>query len=189
MLSQALSVFDFLKIKYPKRSESITLYIIPCLIGCVGVALSIYLKNHGIILFTHERFSDVFAFLAVLPGFYIASLAAISAISRIAIDEIIDKDSKPPYILKCEPNQLKTYYKQPLTRRLFLSMLFAYLSSISLILTIVLISMRFYFSISAVPSISLLMLCYFIGFFLFAQILLLTFVGVGYLGYKSLANN
>lgn len=190
MLSQALSVFDFLKIKYPNNSQRIVLYAMPILVGLASIVLSIYLHNKDINLFIHDRFGDIFAFLAVLPGFYIASLAAVSAINKIAIDEIINKDSNPPYLIKREPNRPETY-QQPLTRRLFLSMLFAYLATVSLFLTLTLIGIRFYFAVflNAMPTIIVLAICYFLVFFLLTQILLLTLVGISYLGYKSLANN
>ncbi|UZA58554.1 hypothetical protein LP116_07255 [Moraxella bovis] len=190
MLSQALSVFDFLKIKYPKHNPRFALCIIPMFVGVLFAIFGFYLSHQNVIIFTHERFGDIFAFLAVLPGFYIASLAAVSAINKIAIDEIINKDSNPPYLIKREPNRPETY-QQPLTRRLFLSMLFAYLATVSLFLTLTLIGIRFYFAVflNAMPTIIVLAICYFLVFFLLTQILLLTLVGISYLGYKSLANN
>lgn len=186
MLSQALSVFDFLKIKYKGRHHILTLYVIPALVGMAFAVLSFYLKQQGIIIFVHERFGDIFTFLAVLPGFYIASLAAIGTISKASIDEYINEPNTP-YLIKQEPNRADPY-EQPLTRRLFLSLLFAYLASTSLLLAIFLIAIRFYLSV-AEPTIYLILLFYFVVFFILTQILLLSLVGISYLGYKSLASN
>lgn len=186
MLSQALSVFDFLKIKYTNHNHVFVLYVIPALAGLAFVALSFYLRQQGIIIFTHERFGDIVTFLAVLPGFYIASLAAIATISKKSIDEYINQPNTP-YLIKHEKDRPECY-RQSLTRRLFLSLLFAYLASISLLLAIFLIVIRFYFSMVE-PIMWLVAISYFIVFFVLVQILLLSFVGISYLGYKSLANN
>lgn len=186
MLSQALSVFDFLKIKYPSHNPRLVLYFIPMTMGLVFAILGVFLKQQDIVIFTHDRFDDVVTFLAVLPGFYIASLAAIGTISKKSIDQYINKEN-PPYLIKNEPDRVETYH-QPLTRRLFLSLLFAYLASSTLLLTILLIGVRFYLALYDV-SIWEMSVIYFLIFFMIAQIILLSFVGIGYLGYKSLADN
>ena len=67
-------------------------------------------------------------------------------------------------------------------------MLFSYLSAISLILALFLITVRFGFSIFS-PNLLAYGIVIFIVFFIVAQILLLTFVGISYLGYKALAKN
>ena len=186
MLSQALSVFDFLKIKYPAQKPIIVLYIAPMLVGAILAYFSLLLQSKEIILLTHSRFSDAFNFLAILPGFYIASLAAISAINKSAIDEIINKKS-PPYLIKREPQRTETY-QQPLTRRLFLSLLFAYLASTSLLVVLALIIIRFCLDVFTLP-IYVVVFFHFLIFSMLAQITLLSLVGISYLGYKSLASN
>ncbi|UYZ74537.1 hypothetical protein [Moraxella bovis] len=186
MLSQALSVFDFLKIKYPKHNPRFALCIIPMFVGVLFAIFGFYLSHQNVIIFTHERFGDIFTFLAILPGFYIASLAAIGTISKKSIDNYIDPENSP-YLVKREPDRTETY-NQPLTRRLFLSLLFAYLASITLLLVISLVGIRFYLSIFLLPT-CVVAIIYFIVFFVITQIMLLSLVGISYLGYKSLANN
>lgn len=186
MLNQALTVFDFLKIKYPNKSQRMVLYTVPFLLACSICAIFMYLAQHHQFNFLLDnRFSDIFTFLAILPGFFIASLSAISAIDKPAIDEQIAGET--PYLIKQELHRTETY-EQPLTRRLFLTMLFAYLSAISIILVIGLIVVRLVCTIILLPMF-IYGLIIFIFFFLFAQIILLTFVGISYLGYRALANN
>lgn len=190
MLKQALSVFDFLKIKYPDKAQVKVLYTIPLLISLLICGILVYLtsqsmdKSYNFLL--SDRFSDTFTFLVILPGFYIASLSAIAAISRKAIDETINENN-PPYLVKLERDRPEDY-KQILTRRIFLTMLFSYLSAISLILALFLITVRFSFSIYS-PNLLVYGIVIFIVFFIIAQIFLLTLVGISYLGYKALAKN
>ncbi len=146
---------------------------------------SLLLKD-STVFFRHDRFSDIFTVLSILPGFFIASLAAISAINKRAIDEVIDRHNNPPYLIKYEPNRTETY-RQPLSRRLFLTLLFAYLSALSLALVIILIIARFYFF-----DIAHSIFVYFFHFIVFGamtQLFLLTLIGISYLGYKALADN
>lgn len=186
MLSQALTVFDFLKIKYPNKSQRMVLYTIPFVFSCVICAIFWCLaKYHQFDFLLDDRFSDIFTFLAILPGFFIASLSAISAIDKPAIDEKIAGET--PYLTKKEPSRSESY-EQPLTRRLFLTMLFAYLSAISIVLVISLIIIRLIHAISPLPML-VYVLVIFIFIFLFIQIILLTFVGISYLGYRALASN
>ncbi|MDT1779231.1 hypothetical protein NLX66_005990 [Acinetobacter baumannii] len=102
------------------------------------------LKNGN--YFLSERFGDLFTLLAILPGFYIASLSAIAAINKKAIDRVIN-EKNAPYIEKPEPDRSETF-KQTLTRRVFLTMLFAYLSSVSLLLALSLALLKFLFTLN-----------------------------------------
>ncbi len=49
--------------------------------------------------FINYCFSDLFTLLAILPGFYIASLSAIAAIKNKVIDRLINEDNAP-YLVK-----------------------------------------------------------------------------------------
>lgn len=207
MLNKAVQVFDFLKIKHKhkdqERSISILRYPLVLLhpllislllsIGTTWLAYSYEESNYLL----SDRFADLFTLLAILPGFYIASLSAISAINRKAIDKYINEDN-PPFLIK--PNKgFPGTYEQPLTRRIYLTMLFAYLSAVSLLLTINLTIIRFLFSIEVIKDFFLLsnfeyipiVVYFFISvviLFFITQLILLTLVGINYLGYSALVN-
>lgn len=66
--------------------------------------------------------------LSTLPGFYIAALAAVATFDRPALDEIM-----PPPAPKIELRTGNQYEKVPLTMRMFLSHMFAYLTTLSFI--------------------------------------------------------
>ncbi|WP_312087533.1 hypothetical protein [Acinetobacter variabilis] len=200
MLNQAIKVFDFLKIKYPDNAHYGAVFIAPLLLAIMFSIIATWaafnLKNGN--YFLSERFGDLFTLLAILPGFYIASLSAIAAINKKAIDRIIN-EKNAPYIEKFEPDRSETF-KQKLTRRVFLTMLFAYLSSVSLILALTLALFKFLFvlnkdanfivfSCSNELSIIVYFLISLFSLFFIFQLLILTLVGVNYLGYKGLVDN
>lgn len=199
MLNQALKVFDFLKIKYPKNAQHKALYYMPLVIGSLaGIFCTLLATNsYGDNFLFSDKFNDLFTLLAILPGFFIASLSAVSAINRDAIDNYINHEN-PPFIWKKERNRSEPY-KQLLTRRVFLTMLFAYLAAFTLLLTLLLTIIRFVFSAdyiyfyfditsdSIAPTIILLLFNTFV-FSAIVQIVTLTLVGINYLGYKALVD-
>ncbi|MDO7243403.1 hypothetical protein Q5M44_02495 [Acinetobacter pittii] len=200
MLNQAFKVFDFLKIKYPDNAHYGAIFIAPFLLSIIFSVIATWAAfklEHGN-YFTSDRFGDLFTLLGILPGFYIASLSAIAAINKKAIDRIINENNAP-YILKSEPSRSEPF-KQKLTRRVFLTMLFAYLASVSLLLALGLALLRFLFvlnqdttfiifSCSSILSIVIYFLISLFSLFFIFQLLILTLVGVNYLGYKSLVDN
>lgn len=199
MLRQTLQVFSYLKIRYPSGHHKNTLYYLPFFISVLLSFSTTWLMVNveGGNYLSSDRFGDLFTLLAILPGFYIASLSAISAINRKAIDKEINRGNAP-YIIKQEVNRIETY-QQKLTRRVYLTMLFAYLSAVSLILAITLIVVRFIFSFEPIVNffhvsnlISFPGLLFFLVntviFFYIVQLFLLTLIGINYLGYKALVD-
>lgn len=202
MLHQAMTVFDFLKIKYPDNTHRAAVYIVPAAISLLGTIALAYLActhtgENNINFLLSRKFEDAFTLLLVLPGFYIAALSAIAAINRPSIDEFIQ--GKTPYLVKQELDRPEgEIYHQLLTRRLFLSLLFAYLASVSLFLALSLIAIRSIYSIEILAAFAQLKTSLAIGiysvimfavFFFIAQIFTLSLVGISYLGYRSMANN
>lgn len=200
MLNQSVRVFDFLKIKYPDNSHLNAILFIPLLLALLSSILSTWaafnLENGN--YFINDRFGDLFTLLAILPGFYIASLSAIAAINKKAIDRIINEDNAP-YLVKIEPERSEKF-NQKLTRRVFLTMLFAYLASTSLLLTLTLALFRFLFFLNKDVvlinfvycnplAICIYFIISFISLFFIFQILILTLIGINYLGYKGLVDN
>ncbi len=200
MLSQALNVFDFLKIKYPKNSQKKAIIYYPLIFSLLASSILLYLaisNNYDTNFFVGKNSGDLFTLMAILPGFYIASLGAISAINKPAIDKIIN-EKNAPYLTKRNKDQLGVY-NQPLTRRVFLSMLFAYLASVSLLTTLILSGLRFLSSLNIFSKFIYLAkyeiwgycLSFIINltfFFILTQLVILTLVGINYLGYKSLVD-
>lgn len=167
--------------------------IVSVLLTLVSIAL-LALGNRDANIIVNDRFDDLFTLLAILPGFYIASLSAVSAINKPAIDKDINGES-PPYLIKNNIDQVGTY-EQPLTRRVFLSMLFSYLAATSLLLTLSLTALRFLFSLELFDSCQQGVVNYVMIaitnipiFFMITQLILLTLVGINYLGYKALVND
>lgn len=79
--------------------------------------------------------SDIQSTIQILPGFYIAALAAIIALGKNErLDEYIAGD--PPPSIRMYKNDFIEPTQQNLTRRHFLSLLFSYLTIISLLLCI-----------------------------------------------------
>lgn len=196
MLNQVVRVFDFLSIKYPNNSQRTVLYTLPLIVSVLLTATSILLLalgNEDANILINDRFDDLFTLLAILPGFYIASLSAVSAINKPAIDKNINEES-PPYLIKNNKDQVGTY-DQPLTRRVFLSMLFSYLAATSLLLTLSLTALRFIFSLDlfvlyqeGIVNYLVVALTNIPVFFIITQLILLTLVGVNYLGYRALVD-
>ncbi|MBK5145981.1 hypothetical protein I2494_20130 [Budviciaceae bacterium BWR-B9] len=122
------------------------------------------------------------SFISNLPGFYIAALAAIATFNRKQIDYPLINDNGNPYIyVKGVKENGRPYYsKEDLTRRLFLCMLFSFLTALSILIIVT----------NAFLSPVIMSVNNNIGFFLYAsiflfftwQLLVSTFFGLYYLG-------
>lgn len=122
------------------------------------------------------------AFVANLPGFYVAALAAIATFNREQIDYPLIGSTGTPFIevKVIKENGITVNSKENLTRRLFLCMLFAFLTALS----IVIVMLNAY--VSPVISISTNKLAHYVYavFFIFLtwQLFVTTFFGLYYLG-------
>lgn len=121
-------------------------------------------------------------FISNLPGFYIAALAAIATFNREQIDFPLIGSNGTPFIkIKLTKENGKVVDTQEkLTRRLFLCMMFAFLTALSISIVM--------FNAFAAPLINTINnvkvnWCYIIIFtFLSWQMLVSTFFGLYYLG-------
>ncbi|VEB98968.1 Uncharacterised protein [Cedecea lapagei] len=97
--------------------------------GSFKVMPSILLSEGGFV-------KTVISFISNLPGFYIAALAAIATFNREQIDHpLISNTGTPSIDVKVTKENGKVVNSQePLTRRLFLCMLFAFLTALSILL-------------------------------------------------------
>jgi len=122
------------------------------------------------------------SFISNLPGFYIAALAAIATFNREQIDYPLIGKSGTPFIevTVVRENGTTINSKEDLTRRLFLCMLFAFLTALSIVIVMLnaFISPALSISTNIVPHI-----IYATVFVFFTwQLLVSTFFGLYYLG-------
>lgn len=164
--------------------------MMPLLVALVLSSLFVYLKiNYRIHLFITDELltQNIIGLLQTLPGFYIASLAAISTFPSTSMDQ--DMPDPTPYLGKKETT---TY--DGLTRRRFLSYMFSYLAYISIITLLSTSAIVFMYSNKILESsvffsnASYFLSCL-ITFFLITQIIFLTFVGLWYLGERIHLND
>ncbi|MBF9260991.1 hypothetical protein I0P11_07540 [Acinetobacter baumannii] len=124
-------------------------------------------------------------FLQTIPGFYIAALAAIATLNSDTMDNPMLGEN-PPYEFLIETNPYREV-KNPVSRRRFLSSLFAYLSFVSLLLFFLTLVFKYSYNLNILPvNHCLYSFLYFINltifFFFFGQLIFLTLVGLYYLG-------
>ncbi|HGC2431628.1 TPA: hypothetical protein ACIYBF_004343 [Escherichia coli] len=125
---------------------------------------------------------SISGFVSNLPGFYIAALAAIATFNREQIDYPLIGTNGTPFIkiTRTKENGRIVDTQEKLTRRLFLCMLFSFLTALSICIVI--------FNAFITPLINILNndianWCYIIIFlFLTWQMLVSTFFGLYYLG-------
>lgn len=186
MLSNTSKAFGFLRIKYPEQAKGLSfiLYYLPALLSifiCSFIVIIEFLTVKSINIFTQTAFESISTFVQVLPGFYIAALAAIASYSNPFIDNAMS--GSPPYL---ESIDIRGTRKSFLSRRRFLTLMFGYLAAISIILTIFLFVVRLGYEtqvLSVDPIIYYVIysvLC-FIFFAIFFQMILITLHGIYYL--------
>ncbi|MFU8925149.1 hypothetical protein [Acinetobacter puyangensis] len=186
MLSYALKAFDFLKIQYPNSGENLRrlLYISPVLLAilfCSFFGLIDYNSKLDINIFKHSAFDNISTFVQILPGFYIGALAAIASYTYAPMDNVM---STPTPFLK---EQVAGGFRESkLSRRRYLTLMFGYLSAISILSAVFIFIVRLVyavniFAVSATIYNIIYYLIAFLFFFVFWQMILVTFFGIYYL--------
>lgn len=179
-----LKAFGFLRIKYNDSNLNFVLYYLPIFLS-VLVAIFLFMidsnSDQHINIFTQNSFDSISTFVQVLPGFYIASLAAIASYNNPNIDNAMT--GNPPYL---EEKVTGGSRKSKLSRRRFLTLMFGYLAAVSMISTIFLFFTRLGYD-SSIISVShffynavYYILCL-VFFFVFFQMVLITLHGIYYL--------
>lgn len=179
-----LKAFGFLSIQYEDEKPDAILYKIPCFLSflvCIFVLFLSLSSNQIINIFTERAFDSISTFVQVLPGFFIASLSAIASYNNKNIDNKMSGNT--PYLLE-KTNAGE--HKSELSRRRFLTLMFGYLSAISMITTILLFLVRLSYDthIFLVPLemyVAIYLLLSFIFFFIFFQMITITLFGIYYL--------
>jgi hypothetical protein len=131
VLAELARPLSYLSIHHPTRGIQVVNWWLP-----VGLASSICicggLANGPIDLFgSSGALSKILGFIQSLPGFYLAALAAVATFNNPDMDKLMP--GTPP-TAKILYNGTLTVV--PLTRRRMLSIMFAYLTAISFILTL-----------------------------------------------------
>lgn len=180
MFSQLLQPFEYLRINDPnKRAVD---WLIPLIFTIPTVALLVFLQPKVNVYGDKGFIQGLTQFVQTLPGFYIAALAAIVTFSSGRMDDLIPEPT--PTVQEMSRGRLNAI---PLTRRRFLSMMFAFLTAESFLLVLLgiagttfaptfkeLITGRFQ-AITAAAFLVLYCYCFF-------QMLVATFWGLFYLG-------
>lgn len=186
MFGYALKAFDFLKVKYPNNGDNLRslLYILPCILAivfCSIFALIDHSSAAGVNIFNHKAFDNISTFVQILPGFYIGSLAAIASYNYPPMDNVM---SLPAPFLK---EQVEGGFRESkLSRRRYLTLLFGYLSAISILSAVFIFIVRLIYDVNifAVPTMFYNIVYYvtaFLFFFIFWQMIVVTLFGIYYL--------
>lgn len=184
LAGQILRPFGYLAIKHPYKR--IVDWIYPAIATAVTIIIASYFGDLINALKPGAALATTLSFVQSLPGFYIAALAAIATFGRPDIDEILPKPTPKLLIRNGGIENLVD-----LTRRRFLAILFAFLTAESIafiVLAIALLAIGPDFSsINAwkIPIGSYIAnILITITTLIFYQMIIATFWGLYYLGYK-----
>lgn len=182
MLRNLLRPFSYLFIKHDLKWKVDWLY--PLALAFLSTAVIFFFRAFGYVsLFEDDGLLDkILNFVSVLPGFYIAALAAIATFNKTDIDKTMPAPA-PKLDIVIQGKNIAI----ELTRRRFLCSMFAFLTAESLILIVVAIfGQLLYFPAKAViPDTSQAWVSAFSTFLflaLFWQMIVASFWGLYYLG-------
>lgn len=180
MIRVCLSPLSYLRIRHEAKYWADWVY--PAVLALISTQLLMKYGASGVIIGDDGLLSKILIVSSILPGFYIASLAAIATFNRPDIDELMKAPT--PVIMQRIGGK-----KSPveLTRRRFLANLFAFLCFESIVILVicvfasllgqgalVLVPVACYQAFKAVFTFGVLLL--------FWQMLCGTFLGLYYLG-------
>jgi len=181
LISQLLRPFGYLAIRHPYKWQVDWMYP-----GILAIATFSLITTFSDVKQQAAMISLALSFIQSLPGFYIAALAAIATFGRSDIDTILPEPTP-----KIKIRFRNTQNMVALTRRRFLAMLFAFLTAESIALILYSIFMISYAEpISLFKHQEILIGKWAASSFLFLYLLLTyqmivaTFWGLYYLGYK-----
>lgn len=134
LLYQLSRPLAYLWIKEKSGSKSVIDWYIPIILSSVLVFLYYILPVKTVIVGKDGLLTSMQGFLQIMPGFYLAALAAISTFNKVDLDYKLPTPS-PTITIKEKGIDVVI----ELTRRRFLNYLFGYLTFISIALYIVII--------------------------------------------------
>lgn len=154
-------------------------YFLPFVLTLITVSSSYYVNQDGTTLFLEDSaLIKIGSFIQTLPGFYLAALSAIATFSKPDLDAFLL--GKELYITNEDGNEIR------LTRRRFLTIMFAFLTVQSFVFSLLCMSLN---SINFVVfDYSENNWCAFvaasIAYFIFWQLITITLWGIFYLAEK-----
>jgi len=184
LIEQLLRPFAYLAIRHPYKWRVDWLY--PAVMALLTVAFLIFCDELRGVIKAGGVVSLVLGFVQSLPGFYIAALAAIATFGKADIDSVLPE---PTPRIKVKFRDTENLVE--LTRRRFLAMLFSFLTGESiLIIMLSIFTVSYGGNFAGIVYIDFKVsmyagwLCVFFYFLLLYQMILATFWGLYYLGYK-----
>lgn len=132
MLLELLRPFSYLTIRHRSMMPYWVNFFLPTVAATVAVALVWLLDLRVDVFGANGLVSKMQSFVQGLPGFYIAALAAIATFNNPDMDKAMPGESPTMFVTY---NGARTKVK--VTRRRFLSVMFAYLTACSLMLTLI----------------------------------------------------
>lgn len=131
MLADLLRPFGFLRITHSTRAPLFVNWIFPFAASLLLLLAALVLRLNVDVFGANGLVSRVLGFVQNLPGFYVAALAAIATFSNRDINKVMP--GVPP-VMNIVHNGAPT--KIELTRRRFLSSMFAYLTALCICITL-----------------------------------------------------
>ncbi len=131
MLLDLLRPFSFLTITHPTRKPLIINWILPIILAAIVTSIGFFTSEKIDVFGSSGLISRLLGFIQSLPGFYIAALAAIATFNNK--DMLKPMPGTPPIgtvVYNGYPERI------PMNRRRFLSSMFAYLTVLSIGLTL-----------------------------------------------------
>ena len=132
MLADLLKPFAFLGIRHPNRAPLFVCWVLPFIVSILFSLAALLLGLNVDVFGANGMISRVLGFVQNLPGFYVAALAAIATFSNEDMNKYMP--GVPP-TMNVVHNGKPT--KVGLTRRRFLSSMFAYLTALCICITLV----------------------------------------------------
>lgn len=180
MIKLLLRPFSYLTIEHPNKKEID--WAIPLFLAIIStIFISMAVEKTKI----EELIKILLNFIQILPGFFIAALAAIATFNRSDLDKIMPH---PAPTIDIERNGGKE--KIELTRRRYLTFMFSFLTAESIFIII-----TSFFVIFSVPKVSNVLIdkglyypllgnffLLFLFFLFFWQLITISFYGLYYLG-------
>lgn len=196
MLSMIFKPLYYLKIKWEVPGQISKKHFdiwLPALLSLFLSGVLVVLDIFVVIPLCSQKTPNIFdgefatllsGFLQTIPGFYIAALAAIATLNSATMDRPMAGIPPTEIIIETNP-----YREVPsaVSRRLFLSSLFAYLALLSLLLFFLTLTFKYFYNLDIflVPNWiyeTLYFINLFVFNFLFCQMIMLTLMGLYYLG-------
>lgn len=120
-------------------SKAVYDWVFPFALTTITIVICIFIKIPLVISGKSSIFSDLSSLLALLIAFYMAALAAVSTFGRVDIDQNLRGGDAT---LKVLNHETKMREPKSLSYRQFISYLFGYLSFLSLVLFVALMSFK-----------------------------------------------